>query len=116
MLTRTTDGTGYFEFRGLECGTWTVWEEQQSGWAPVTSPEFDTVLTPGECVYVRFKNRQATATATPPPTATATPTLGPTPTPTVGATATPTPTATPTRPPTRYVYLPVMFKGLSMGQ
>lgn len=61
-----TDGAGYFRFELLPLGVYRFWEIQQSGWAPVTSPEFDVpVLTPGEqCLRVRFKNKQATPTPT----------------------------------------------------
>jgi hypothetical protein len=82
----TTDGTGYFLFPEVEAGKWwTLWEEMQEGWAPVTSPQFQVYVEGGsDCVRVRFKNRQAT------PTPIATPTETPLPAPT------PTPTATPT--------------------
>lgn len=98
-LTATTNGLGYFRFDGVPVGQYTMWEEQQTGWAPVTAPQFDITVTGGSrCVQVRFKNRQATPTPTPTntPTPTATPTNTPTATPTATHTPTPTPTATPT--------------------
>ena len=62
VYTTYTDGSGDFHFAGLTPGWWTVWEEMQAGWAPVTSPIFDVQLLPGPvCAAVRFKNRQACA-------------------------------------------------------
>ena len=62
VLTAVTDGQGSFYFAGLTAGPWTVWEEMQPGWAPVTPDTFDVQLPPGPaCVEVRFKNRQACA-------------------------------------------------------
>ncbi len=59
-LTAVTNGSGDFYFAGLTAGWWTVWEEMQPGWAPVTDPSFDVEVpaTP-LCAEVRFKNRQA---------------------------------------------------------
>jgi YVTN family beta-propeller protein len=62
VLTTVTDGHGDFYFAGLTGGWWTVWEEMQPGWAPVTEATFDVPLPPGpSCVEVGFKNRQACA-------------------------------------------------------
>jgi YVTN family beta-propeller protein len=62
VLTAVTDGSGNFSFAGLPIGWWTVWEEMQPGWAPVTPAQFDVELLPGAtCTQVRFKNRQACA-------------------------------------------------------
>ncbi len=61
MEPQVTDGQGSFIFKDLALGRWTLWEEVQDGWTPVTPAEFDVVLTeksePPECVEVRFKNR-----------------------------------------------------------
>lgn len=74
VYTAFTDGTGYFRFDDLEPGTYTFWEIIQEGWIPVTSPEFDAYVAPGdECTRIRFKNRQATPTPTLTPTATTSP-------------------------------------------
>lgn len=97
--TAATNGLGAFRFDGVPAGEYTMWEEMQTGWAPVTAASFDVTVPAGEpCIQVRFKNRQATPTPTPTATATDTPT--PTPTPTATPTNTPTPTATPTNTPT----------------
>lgn len=62
ILTALTDGGGDFYFAGLSGGWWTVWEEGQPGWAPVTPDMFDVeVPVNPPCVEVRFKNRQACA-------------------------------------------------------
>ena len=62
VLTTVTDGRGDFHFTGLQAGWWTVWEEMQPGWAPVTVATFDVPLPPGpSCVEVGFKNRQSCA-------------------------------------------------------
>jgi hypothetical protein len=62
VLTTATDGNGNFRFDPLAAGCWTIWEEQQPGWAPVTSWTFDVEAMPGyACVDVRFKNRQSCA-------------------------------------------------------
>ena len=62
ILTAVTDGAGNFRFSGLTPGWWTLWEELQAGWTPVTSPSFDVEITSnGGCVEVRFKNRQSCA-------------------------------------------------------
>jgi len=57
----TTDEDGYFIFEDLTLGTWTVWEDVQDGWTPVTPSKFKVVLTTAsrapDCVPVRFKNR-----------------------------------------------------------
>jgi hypothetical protein len=61
-LTDVTDGGGNFHFDGLAPGWWTVWEEMQSGWAPVTSARFDLSVPAGPaCVEAAFKNRQTCA-------------------------------------------------------
>lgn len=62
VLTRQTNGSGDFSFAGLTAGWWTVWEEMQPGWAPVSADSFDVeVAATPPCVEVRFKNRQACA-------------------------------------------------------
>ena len=62
VLTTVTDGHGDFYFAGLTSGWWTVWEEMQPGWAPVTDATFNVPLPSGPtCVEVGFKNRQACA-------------------------------------------------------
>ena len=97
-LITTTDGTGYFRFDNLTPGTWRFWEVMQVGWEPITSDLFTAnVPASRECVSIRFKNRQATAT----------------PTPTRTPTATPIPPDTPTPIPNP-IYLPVMVKPAGM--
>jgi len=58
---QVTDEEGNFTFENLTLGTWTLWEEVQDGWTPVTESKFKVALTnesvPPECVAVRFKNR-----------------------------------------------------------
>ncbi len=52
----------------------------KEGWQPVTAEMFNATVRPGDdCIYIRFKNRQATPTPTPTPvlTPTATATLVP---------------------------------------
>ena len=62
VLTTVTNGSGDFYFAGLRGGWWTLWEEMQPGWAPVTPATFDVeVLVNSPCAEVRFKNRQACA-------------------------------------------------------
>lgn len=110
QFTTTTNGLGYFRFDGVPVGQYTMWEEEQTGWAPVTAPQFDITVTGGsQCVQVRFKNRQATPTPTPTdtPSPTATPTNTPTPTPTATPTPSPTATATPTFTPTATPTVPL---------
>jgi hypothetical protein len=55
-----TNEAGEFRFTGLSSGQWwTLWEEMERGWEPVTSPEFEVWIPEGvtECIHVRFKNR-----------------------------------------------------------
>lgn len=94
-LVTYTDATGYFRFDDLSSGVWNFWEIMQDGWEPVTADSVLLDVQPqSECYYIRFKNRQTSATATPePPTSTPTPRY--TPTPTSTPRYTPTPTATP---------------------
>jgi LysM repeat protein len=58
---QVTDDEGYFIFENLTLGTWTLEEEVQDGWTPVTPSKFKVVLTTEstdqQCVPVRFKNR-----------------------------------------------------------
>ncbi|HEY53149.1 MAG TPA: carboxypeptidase regulatory-like domain-containing protein, partial [Caldilineae bacterium] len=70
--TQMTDGNGYFKFDDLPEGSYLFWEEMQTGWAPVTSPQFISPVAAGDIcngVYddgdIRFKNKQATPTPTP---------------------------------------------------
>lgn len=57
-FTEETDETGYFQFENLPMGTWTVSEEMQTGWVPVTPSEFVVDVTEQyECEHVRFKNK-----------------------------------------------------------
>ena len=63
VLTTITDGGGNFRFSPLAAGCWTVWEDMQAGWAPVTPWMFNLeVQGGGSCMEVRFKNRQSCAT------------------------------------------------------
>jgi uncharacterized surface anchored protein len=57
-ITRATPASylGYFQFY-LPLGTWTISEDVQTGWTPVTPASFEvTVTKPGVCEHVRFKN------------------------------------------------------------
>jgi hypothetical protein len=55
-LAQVTDANGYFQFY-LSLGTWTISEELQDGWTPVTPASFDVAVTQGHaCEHVRFKN------------------------------------------------------------
>lgn len=74
VYTQVTDGNGYFKFDDLPEGTYLFWEEMQTGWAPVTDPQFTSPVAAGDIcdgVYdqaqgdIRFKNKQATPTPTP---------------------------------------------------
>ena len=58
FMTETAED-GSFTFPNLSVGTWTIWEDQDEFWTPVTPPEFNVTLTEAgdSCVYVRFKNR-----------------------------------------------------------
>ncbi|OIO95426.1 MAG: hypothetical protein AUK03_05540 [Anaerolineae bacterium CG2_30_64_16] len=58
-FTTETAADGSFTFSNLTLGTWTVWEEVQQWWTPITPASFQVTLTqPGDqCVEVRFKNR-----------------------------------------------------------
>jgi LysM repeat protein len=58
VFTTTTDSNGYFMFKGLTLGAWTISEEIPEGWEPVTPPEFVVeVKEPFVCEPVRFKNK-----------------------------------------------------------
>jgi len=62
ILTTVTDGSGAFRFDELTPGVWTIWEEMQPGWAPVTPASFEvTVTSEPACAEAAFKNRQACA-------------------------------------------------------
>ena len=53
---QVTGADGYFQFY-LSLGTWTISEELQDGWTPVTPASFDIAVTQGHvCEHVRFKN------------------------------------------------------------
>jgi hypothetical protein len=55
-LVQVTGADGYFQFY-LSLGTWTISEELQDGWTPVTPASFDVAVTQGHvCEHVRFKN------------------------------------------------------------
>ena len=58
---QVTDKDGNFLFDNLTLGTWTLSEDVQDGWTPITPAEFSVMLTKEskspECVTVRFKNR-----------------------------------------------------------
>jgi uncharacterized surface anchored protein len=57
-FTTVTNRSGYFRFKGLTLGTWTVAEEMQTGWEPLTPSEFTLqVKKPFVCQHVRFKNK-----------------------------------------------------------
>lgn len=57
-FTTVTGLDGYFQFKKLTLGTWTISEVLQDGWTPVTLPEFTVdVDQQGVCKHVRFKNR-----------------------------------------------------------
>jgi DNA-binding beta-propeller fold protein YncE len=62
IYTDVTDGTGAYRFEDLPLGVYRVWEEMQTGWAPVTLPSFEVTLRNSDCVQTRFKNRQITPT------------------------------------------------------
>jgi uncharacterized surface anchored protein len=58
---RDTDGTGYFRFDGLPMGKYQVWEELQSGWAPLTPTKYVVEVVPTDdkiCSRVEFVNKQ----------------------------------------------------------
>ncbi len=58
-FTTQTAPDGSFTFSNLTLGSWTVWEEVQQWWTPITPASFVVTLAqPGDqCVQVRFKNR-----------------------------------------------------------
>ena len=57
-LTVATDEDGYFRFKDLTLGIWTVSEVLQQGWEAVTPSELLVdVKEPFVCEHVRFKNR-----------------------------------------------------------
>ena len=60
QYTAVTDGYGRFTFSGLTAGTWTLTQDLQEGWQPVTPPTFDVTVDgkAGPCAQVRFKNER----------------------------------------------------------
>ena len=70
VYTRVTDASGRFRFDNLPWGTYTLWEEMQTGWEPLSPAQFNVTLAQtGPCIEVRFRNRLLpTATPTPTPT------------------------------------------------
>ena len=53
-----TDRNGFFQFHQLSMGKWRISEVLQTGWEPVTAPEFEVTITrPFACEHVRFKNK-----------------------------------------------------------
>jgi len=95
--------SGFYGFRHLSSGYYTVGITLPMGYHHTTPPEVSLFLYEGEIAYdVDFGLAVGTPTPTPTPTPTDTPTPTPTPTPTTTPTATPTPTptATPTDTPT----------------
>lgn len=57
-FTEDTDENGYFKFDELPLGKWTISEEVEPGWEPVTPSEFVVDVTEQyECEHVRFKNK-----------------------------------------------------------
>ena len=70
VYTSVTDSSGRFRFDNLPWGTYTLWEEMQPGWQPLSPPQFNVTLAQtGRCIEVRFRNRLLpTATPTPTPT------------------------------------------------
>jgi hypothetical protein len=56
-----TDGTGYFQVCGLPMGDYTVWEELQAGWKPISPPELSVTLDASDdeiVAIVVFVNKQ----------------------------------------------------------
>jgi len=55
-----TDKYGRFKFEGLGAGTWTMSQDLQDGWQPVTPDTFEVTVdgNPGPCAQVRFKNER----------------------------------------------------------
>ncbi len=59
VASQKTGPDGRFTFKDLTLGTWTLWEDVQQWWTPVTPSKFTVPLTQAsdKCVEVRFKNR-----------------------------------------------------------
>ncbi|MBP1692257.1 MAG: Conserved repeat domain protein [Chloroflexi bacterium] len=58
QFSAVTDANGYFKINTLSLGAWTISENLQEGWEPVTAPSFTVQVTePFTCQTVRFKNR-----------------------------------------------------------
>jgi len=58
QFSAVTDSDGYFKINTLSLGSWTISENMQEGWEPVTAPSFTVQVTePFTCQTVRFKNR-----------------------------------------------------------
>lgn len=81
LYTSVTDASGRFRFDNLPWGVYTMWEEMQPGWEPLSPPQFNVTLAQtGRCIEVRFRNRlvpTATPTLTRTPTPTSTPVVFP---------------------------------------
>ncbi|MBU1880134.1 MAG: carboxypeptidase regulatory-like domain-containing protein, partial [Chloroflexi bacterium] len=60
QYTAVTDQNGKFVFGGLSAGTWTLTQDLQEGWQPVTASTFDVTVSgsAGPCSVVRFKNER----------------------------------------------------------
>jgi len=60
VRTAVTDDYGRFKFEGLIAGTWTLSQDLQAGWQPITPGTFDVTVdgNPGPCAQVRFKNER----------------------------------------------------------
>ena len=43
----TTNSTGFYQFLGLNVGTYTVTEDQPTGWTPTTSTSYNVSINPG---------------------------------------------------------------------
>ncbi|KKT40269.1 hypothetical protein A3K29_02660 [Candidatus Collierbacteria bacterium RIFOXYB2_FULL_46_14] len=58
-LTTYTDASGFYEFLGLNVGSYTVSEDQPSDWTPVGVTSYDLTVTPGdELLQNNFTNFQ----------------------------------------------------------
>ncbi len=60
QYTTVTDARGRFVFSGLVAGTWTLSQDLQEGWQPVTPATFEVTVDgrAGPCAQVRFKNER----------------------------------------------------------